>query len=506
MKKMKNWITPVLLCVPSILSAKQERLPNIVFILADDMGYGDVSYLNNQGKIKTPNLDYLANRGVVFTDAHSNASVSTPTRYGVLTGRYSWRSTLKQGVLKPYESPIITSDRMTLPKMLKKKGYNTACIGKWHLGWNWPTIDDKVPIDQKEISNIAFDKEINGGPCDIGFDCFFGVDAPNYPPYTFIRNRNLEKEVDIYRDVNLNLDTRGGSCQQNWDLKKVLPILENEAIAYIDSVSKENKPFFLYLPLTSPHTPIVPDDDWIGKSGLNYYADFVMQTDKVVGSVVNALKRNGVLDNTVLVFTSDNGCSPKADFDLLTKKGHNPSYIFRGMKSDLFEGGHHVPCIVYADRFSHRLVDQTICLTDFMATFATLVGYPITDDEAEDSYNILPLLETDFKGEIREATVHHSVDGSFAIRKGPWKLLLTSTSGGWSEPKENFSKSTGCQLYNLDTDPKETTDISLIYPEIVKELREILKRYICEGRSTPGLPQKNDGESFWKQLEWMKIE
>lgn len=505
---MKITKTLLCLCLPGALYAQRHSYPNIVFILADDMGYGDVSYLNEDGKIQTPHLDSLAAQGVVFADAHANASVSTPTRYGVLTGRYSWRSTLKQGVLKPYEAPIITADRLTMPKMLKEKGYRTACIGKWHLGWNWNTTDGKSPMDRKNGSNLAFDREIKGGPCDVGFDYFFGIDAPNYPPYAYIHNRHLVRLPESYLQTDNVLDIRGGSGCKNWDLKKVLPVVEQKAVAYIDSMSQDKAPFFLYLPLTSPHTPIVPDEMHQGKSGLNDYADFVVQTDKVVGSVMAALKRNGLVENTIVVFTSDNGCSPKADFKYLNEKGHDPSYIFRGMKSDLFEGGHHVPCIVYGKEFPHQIVRETICLTDFMATFADRVGYAIQDNEAEDSYTLLPVLKSETDRTEREATVHHSIDGSFAIRKGEWKLLLSAFSGGWSEPKGASADSSDSdfQLYHLGRDQEETKNVAKDYPEVVKELKQLMTRYVLTGRSTPGTPQKNEGGRYWKQLEWMEAD
>ena len=487
------------------VTAQDKKQPNIIFILADDLGYGDLSYLNEQGKIKTPHLDKMASEGVVFGDAHSSSAVSTPTRYGVLTGRYNWRSTLKNGVLHWYATPLIPSGRTTMASMLRNQGYNTACIGKWHLGFNFPTKDGQKPVDKPDAYNLDFNKEITGGPCDVGFDYFFGVDAPNYPPYCFIKNRHTVGLPDTYYPVSQDMDSRAGRGLQGWEMKEILPAIEKKAVEYIDRSAESGKPFFLYFPLTSPHTPIVPTDEFADRSKLNEYADFVMQSDAVVGSILEALKKNKIADNTIVVFTSDNGCSPRADFELLAQKGHDPSYIFRGMKSDLFEGGHHIPCIVrWPAQAKPRRVDQTICLTDFMATFAALSGYRLADNEAEDSYNILPLLTASETGKtIREATVHHSIDGSFAIRQGKWKLLLSSYSGGWSEPRKAVVGAPEYQLYDLEKDPEEKHNLYKSNREVAQRLHDLLCRYVKEGRSTPGLQQKNDGPYPWKQLSWM---
>lgn len=492
-------------CLSVNMFARDKKLPNIIFILADDLGYGDLSCLNEKGKIRTPHLDKMASEGVVFVDAHSGSAVSTPTRYGVLTGRYNWRSTLKTGVLHKYAPPLIPFDRTTMASMLRNQGYNTACIGKWHLGFNFPTKNGEKPVDKPEEYNLDFTKEITGGPCDIGFDYFFGVDAPNYPPYCYIENRRTKGLPDTYYPFNRKMESREGRGLPGWDMKDVLPDIEKKAVEYIHQSVKSEKPFFLYFPLTSPHAPIVPTAEFQDQSKLNEYADFVMQSDAVVGSVLKALEENKIADNTIVVFTSDNGCSPSADFELLGRKGHDPSYIFRGMKSDLFEGGHHIPCIVRwpAKCRPHR-VDQTVCLTDFLATFAVITGYSLADNEGEDSYNILPLLiQSEYKEAIREATVHHSIDGSFAIRKGKWKLLLSSYSGGWSEPRKPQEGAPEYQLFDLEKDPEEMNNLYAVNPEIAKKLRELLIGYVKEGRSTPGIPQKNDGIYPWKQLSWM---
>lgn len=488
------------------LTAQIQKQPNIIFILADDLGYGDLSYLNEKGKIKTPCLDKMATEGVVFQDAHSSSAVSTPTRYGVLTGRYNWRSTLKKGVLGYYDAPLIPSGRTTMAGMLRNQGYNTACIGKWHLGMHYPTQNGQKPIDNLKEYNLDFTKEIKGGPCDVGFDFFFGVDAPNYPPYCYIENRHTVGLPDTYYPASKEMDSRPGRGLPKWDMENVLPDLEKKAVEYINQSAESGRPFFLYFPLTSPHTPIVPTSEFADQSRLNKYADFVMQSDAVIGKILNALDKNGIAENTIVVFTSDNGCSPCADFELLGQKGHSPSFIYRGMKSDLFEGGHHVPCIVrWPAQAKPHHVKQTICLTDFMATFAAITEYRLADNEGEDSYNILPLLlRSGDETKIREATVHHSIDGSFAIRQGKWKLLLSSYSGGWSEPRKPGLGASEYQLYDLEKDPGETCNLYKSDSEIAKHLYDLMVRYIEEGRSTPGIPQKNDGLYPWKQLSWIK--
>jgi len=497
------------LALCGITYGKKAPLPNIIFILADDLGYGDISCLNEKGKIKTPNIDRISRTGVTFTDAHSSAAVCTPTRYGLLTGRYNWRSRLKQGVLGTYAEPLMDPARTNMASMLKRQGYQTACIGKWHLGWSWPTKDGKPPVDKPGANNLDFTRPITAGPLDIGFDYFFGMDAPNYPPYCFIENRHTKGIPSAYFPILPFGDCRPGSGLPDWNMENIMPVLQTKAVGYIIAASKKREPFFLYFPITGPHTPIAPAKEFQGKSGLNTYADFVIQIDHLVGQIVQTLEQNQLSDNTILVFTSDNGCSPQADFPFLTGKEHSPSYIFRGQKSDLFEGGHRIPCLMQWPgkiRKPHT-VEQTICLNDFIATFASIIKYKIADNEAEDSYNLLPvILNPGYQETIREATVHHSINGSFTIRKGEWKLLMAAGSGGWSSPKPGKEEEglANVQLYNLKADPAEKENVQNKFPLVVKELTALLKKYVEEGRSTPGKPQKNDGEYPWKQLKWME--
>ncbi|NEW83985.1 MAG: arylsulfatase [Mariniphaga sp.] len=482
-----------------------QKKPNIIFILADDLGYGDISCLNENGKIHTPNIDMIAQTGITFTDAHSSSAVCTPSRYGILTGRYNWRSRLKNGVLNFYDHPLMSAERTNMASMLKQNGYQTACFGKWHLGWNWPTIDGNKPVDNSNEYNLDFSKPITGGPVDVGFDYFFGVDAPNYPPFCFIENRQTVGIPTLYFPKHPFGDCRPGRGIPSWNMEDILPVLQQKVVDCITAAAKKEAPFFIYFPITGPHTPIAPSKEFQGKSGLNAYADFVLEIDHLVGEIEKTLQENHLLENTILVFTSDNGCSPQADFPFLAEHGHQPSYIYRGHKADLFEGGHRIPCLMQwpAKIKEPHTVSQTICLIDFMATFANMVGHNPSDNEAEDSYNLLPaILNPGFPKSIREATVHHSINGSFTIRKGEWKLLLSAGSGGWSSPKPGKEEEglPPVQLYNMKSDPAEKDNVQEKYTEVVKQLTDLLRKYVEEGRSTSGKPQKNDGEYPWHQI------
>ena len=494
------------LCGCSTGERQMPEKPNIVFILADDMGYGDVSALNEESKLMTGNIDRIAAEGIVFTDAHTCSSVSTPSRYGLLTGRYNWRSELKEGVLDGYSAPLIKSGRRTVAQMLKESGYATACIGKWHLGWNWKNIE-------QGRDSVDFSKPITDGPTTRGFDYFYGIAASlDMAPYVYLENDSVTALPDRMT-VNKGKFTwwREGPTGADFVHEQVLPNLTGKAVDYIKNHANGKQPFFLYFPLPAPHTPILPTEEFLGKSGLNPYGDFVLMVDDVVGKVMAALDECGISGNTILVFSTDNGCSPEADFEELGAKGHDPSYIFRGYKSDLFEGGHRVPCMLrWPDRVKRHTVSQTVSLTDFYATFASIAGCQIKDCEAEDSYDMTPLLlQEDEATIVREATVSHSIEGEFTIRKGRWKLLLSPSSGGWSYPAPGRDDSViatlpPVQLYDMIADPEEEHNLCSESPEIVNELTELMIRYVKEGRSTPGTPQKNDGPEVWEQLRWIE--
>lgn len=456
-------------------AAPEIQKPNIVYILADDLGYGDVQCLNpERGKIKTPCLDKLASQGMTFTDAHSGSSVCTPTRYGLLTGRYCWRSRLQNGVLDGYVQPLIAADRLTVAGLLKQNGYHSAIIGKWHLGYTIEGADKKGGGKAKgegaPIGAITRD-----GPLTRGFDEFFGFHHARMMKSVFENDRvtKMIEPVDM------------------------LPALVKRSTDHIAERAKSGQPFFLYLPLSSPHAPIVPSKEWQGKSGLGDYGDFVMETDWAVGEVLAALDKAGVADNTLVFFTSDNGCSPVAKVDKLEAEGHFASAQFRGYKSDIWDGGHRVPFFV---RWPGKVkagaqCAQLICHTDLMATCAGMLGVKLPDNAGEDSVSLLPALLGTDKAPLREAVVHHSINGSFAIRQGRWKLELCGDSGGWSDPKPGGKTAKSLpdvQLYDLDSDIAETTNLQAGHPEEVARLTKLLERTIAEGRSTPGAKQEND--------------
>lgn len=502
---MKN----VFLATAAILSllscTEKQKQPNIIFILADDMGYGDVSYFDNNSKLKTENLDRMAQEGVVFTDAHSSSSVSTPTRYGILTGRYNWRSTLKNNVLYGYDKALIPADRETMASMLRKNGYTTAGIGKWHLGWDWDNID--VGKDK-----VDFSKPVQNGPTTRGFDYFYGFcGSLDMAPYVYIEN-DMPTSLPDRETVNEGKYSwwRKGPTGADFVHEEVLPNLVDRACNYIKEKAKADQPYFLYLPLPAPHTPILPTEEFRGKSGIGEYGDFVLMVDAMVGKVLQAVKESGEDGNTIVVFTTDNGCSPAAGIKEMEAQGHRPNSIYRGHKADLFDGGHRIPCILrWPEGTKPHEVRQTVCLTDFYATFAAINGYKLMDSEGEDSYNLLPAIVSETEIDpIREATVHHSIDGQFTIRQGDWKLLLSASSGGWSAPTPTDTLALDSlppiQLYNMKDDPSETTNVEAEHPEIVSRLRALMAKYVREGRSTPGAPQKNDGEYPWKELDWMK--
>jgi arylsulfatase A-like enzyme len=470
--------------------------PNIVYILADDMGYGDLRCLNKDGKIATPNMDRLAAGGMVFTDAHSGSSVCTPTRYGILTGRYSWRTRLANGVLLGYSRHLIEPGRMTVASLLKSHGYHTAGLGKWHLGMDLPTTDGKDAAGNG--SNVDFTAAIANGPPAAGFDYYYGISASlDMPPYVYVHNDRFVAVPTTTRTY-----IRKGPATEDFQAVEVLPTLTAKAVQYIDERAKaaaagDDKPFFLYMPLTAPHTPIAPTKDFQGKSGLNAYGDFVMQVDHTVGQVLDALDRRGLADDTLVIVTSDNGCSPSANFKQLAEKGHNPSYVFRGHKADIFEGGHRIPFIARWPGHvkAQATCDQTICLTDLLATCAAIVGAKLPDNAGEDSVNILPALTGAAAGPLREAVVHHSINGSFSIRQGKWKLDLCPGSGGWSDPKPNSKEERtlpDVQLYDLTADISERRNLQAEQPDVTARLTALLQSYVDNGRSTPGTPQKND--------------
>lgn len=475
--------------------------PNIIYILADDMGYGDISYLNEESKLNTVHLDRMAQEGMVFTDAHASSAVCTPSRYSILTGRYNWRSTLKESVLYGFDPPLIEQGRMTVASMLKESGYRTGCIGKWHLGLGWArNSEDKEDVD--------YTKPIQNGPITNGFEYFYGISASlDMPPYVYIENDRVTELPDrITENTDEMMFWRPGPTAPGFKHEEVLQHLTDKMLETIEAWQED--PFFLYFPLTAPHTPILPSQSYLGKSGTNIYGDFVLMCDDVVGQINAKLKELGLDENTIVIYTSDNGCSPKADYERLRQFGHNPSYRFRGTKADIYEGGHRIPLIVKwpAQVKAGSVCSETVCLSDLMRTVADIIGYELPDNAAEDSVSNLPVWRGEaLSAPLREAVVHHSFDGSFSIRQGKWKLEMCPGSGGWSDPVpgQEPAESPPIQLYDLEADLGERRNVWDQYPEVVERLKSLLISYIQNGRSTPGAKQSNTGPAFWPQLAWM---
>ncbi|MEY5011899.1 MAG: Arylsulfatase [Verrucomicrobiota bacterium] len=472
--------------------------PNVVYVLCDDLGYGDLQCLNPHGKIKTPHLDRLAAGGMVFTDAHSGSSVCTPTRYGILTGRYSWRSKLQSGVLGGLSPRLIEPGRLTVAQFLKDHGYHTAIIGKWHLGLDWAKKEGRSVSElgiesTNQVDSVDYSRPFENGPTRVGFDSFYGISGSlDMVPFVFLENDHVTQLPTVEKKW-----IRKGPAAPDFEAVDVLPTLTKKASEYIKARAAEpRKPFFLYLPLTSPHTPIVPSPEWAGKSGISPYADFVMQTDDAIGRLLSELDAQGISQNTLVIVTSDNGCSPAADIPALLEKGHSPNLHFRGHKADIFDGGHRIPFLVRwpAKVKAGGKSDQIICLTDLLATTAEIVGASLPENAAEDSVSFLPALLGTDKAPLREAVVHHSINGSFAIRQAHWKLELCPDSGGWSDPKPGTPKASELppvQLYDLSKDIEEKTNVQKENPEVVAHLTKLLQKYVESGRSTPGAPQQN---------------
>lgn len=499
-------------------SVPEKPLPNVVLILADDMGYGDVEFLNPGSKIPTPHLNRMAEEGIAFTNGHAPAAVCTPTRYSILTGEYPWRSRLKQGVLWIWDPPLIRSDAFTLPKMMWEQGYHTACIGKWHLGWDWSTTDGEPATLENGGRNVDYTRPIGGGPLAAGFDYYFGDDVPGFPPHAFIENDRLVEIPSAWQEGGPGAP---GAKTPGWRYEDLLPALTDRAVSYLAERAKEKirQPFFLFFSLNAPHTPIAPAEAFVGKTPAGPYGDFVFQVDHTVGEVLEALEKSGLIRNTLVIFSSDNGAVPfdgtnyTGTFGSIYAYGHDPNAPLRGVKSDAWEGGHREPFIAYwPGRIKAGRSDAPVMLTDLVATLADLTGYDLPDTVAVDSYSFFPLLNGG-SGAMRETLVTQSGNGILSIRRGEWKLILSSGSGGsWSEPKgelpvfasvNGFHSLKNVQLYNLETDISESHNVADKYPEIVGELAEILALQVTRGRSTEGVSLRNDGPRTWKQVEWI---
>lgn len=471
------------------------RRPNIVYILCDDLGIGDVTAFNPNSQIPTPCMDRLASQGMKFTDAHSTSAVCSPSRYSILTGRYNWRSRLQSGVLDGYTRALISPGRLTVASLLKDNGYSTACFGKWHLGMNWSLNNGKITGPQKP-ANVDYASPIQNGPLQVGFEEYFGIVASaDMAPFVFVHNDRVTEIPSVTKTFK-----RTGDAAPNFDAVDIVPQLVTHSIDFVQSHAdgaKAGKPFFMYVPLTSPHTPVVPSKEWQGKSKLGPYGDFVMQTDDAIGQIVQSIDRAGLADNTLIIVTSDNGFAPYAGVRELENLGHYPSINFRGYKSDIWEGGHRIPMIARWPGVvkEGRVCDALVCQIDLIATCADIIGAKLPDDAAQDSFSILDLLRGGTTAPS-EVIINHSIEGHFAIRQNNWKLIVSAGSGGWSSPTPAQAQKNKdlppVQLYDLRADPGEKTNLYKDHPETVERLRALLNKSVADGRTRPGPTEKND--------------
>lgn len=478
--------------------------PNVIIILADDLGYGDVQCNNpERGKIPTPHLDRLAAEGMRFTDGHSSSGVCSPSRYTLLTGRYHWRTRLQSGIVGLWGEPLIAADRLTLASLAKQHGYRTAAVGKWHLGWDWPIptgqeslfrnfskTDQQITEEHLRAWQDVFSKQIPEGPTTRGFDAYFGTDVPNWPPFCFVENdRTVGIPVELLPSEKLlatNQASMPGPAVKDWRLESILPALTDRACTFIADSAPRPDPFLLYLPLTTPHTPLAVNAEWKGRSGLrNDCADLIMETDAAVGRVLEALGRTGEADRTLVVFTSDNGFARYAGAAQLEEQGHFPSGALRGYKADAFEGGHRVPFIVRWPSVVQpgSVNGQLVHHADLLATFAEILDTKLPDNAGEDSFSLLPLLQGNDHA-VRAHAISCASSGVPALRSGAWKLIAAPET-----PSDKF-----LQLYNLADDLGEKNNVAAEQPERVAHMTAQLERLIQAGRSTPGVEQKNDVE------------
>ena len=484
-------------------------MPNLVFILADDLGYGDVACYNPESKVPTPNIDRLAEEGVRFTDAHSPSTVCTPSRYSVLTGRMAFRTGMR-GVFSGVGGPcLVEKDRLTLPQMLRERGYTTACFGKWHVGLTFFDSQGK-PISGsgvEAVKRVDFSRPIPDAPIHRGFDHFFGTaccpttdwlyafidgDRIPVPPTGLLDRRPLPKHP-------YSQDNRPGLIAPGFDLEEVDMLFLDKSLRFLENHAKTatGKPFFLFHSTQAVHLPSFPGKAFKGKTKAGPHGDFILEFDHIVGEIARALDRLDLAENTLLIVSSDNGPEVTSVINMRKDYSHNGARPWRGVKRDQWEGGHRVPFVARwpGKTTPGSTTSHTVCLTDLMATCAGLVGYDLPNDAAEDSYDFRPaLLGQKPDGPVRQYTLHQTISLALAIRRGPWKYLDHRGSGGNDYEKGPMSAyslpetapDAPAQLYNLDDDPGETTNLYHKHPEIVKELRSKLEEFRTTGRSAPG--------------------
>jgi len=491
-------------------SSISDKKPNIVFILVDDMGYGDVSVNNPYSKVSTPAIDKLAEEGMRFTEAHSAGSVSTPSRYGLITGQYFFRAPKQKGYWG-FLPPHIESNRETIGSLMQNDGYTTACIGKWHLGLNWQKKNSNIPIRTNDtpktgLTNVDFSQPISGGPNDLGFDYSFILPGSlDMPPYVFVKNNYVvDPEIILTADVyphSLNQTVyswdrkhtkendvywkrgvwwRNGEMSKSFKIETCLNTIVDEGLSFIEREGKKDKPFFLYLPLSAPHTPWMPNEKFKNTTNLGTYGEFISQIDHSVEQIVKKITDMGIEENTIIIFSSDNGASWKEE-DIL-QYAHQSSGDRKGMKGDAWDGGHHVPLIIkWPKKIKQKSVyNHDVSLVDFYATFAELTKQEVKKGTAVDSYSFFKVLIGKQTKASRDQIVYISSSGRLAIKKGDWKFIEGLGSAGFSEPTklEPMKNGPTDQLYNMKKDASETNNISLEHPEKTEELKLLLEKVV----------------------------
>ena len=472
--------------------------PNVVILYADDMGVADVSYGDEKARIQTPNIDRLARQGMTFTDGHSSSGICTPSRFAMLTGQHHWRRF--HGIVGAFGGTVFKDGEFTIAKMFREKGYRTGCFGKWHLGWDFDAIR-KPGVTKKDWpkpESYDWTRRFPGGPLERGFDHYFGDGTINFPPYCWIEGDRFltipTKPVIKSQPLAGAGSFRPGPMAESWNPYDILPTITGKTVEWI-SKQKKDQPFFAYLAFNSPHYPIVPNQEFHGRSKAGYYGDFVIETDAMVGKVLDALKKHGFADDTMVIFSADNG-PENAAFQRLEEFDQWSSGKFRGVKRDIYEGGHRVPFIVrWPGKVKAGAVsDETVSQVDLAATFANMVGYRLGKDEAIDSYNLLPALKGEgYPRPLRTATVQNTSANKFALRQGDW-VLIDAPSGSAKKESKSYLQRFGLEaygkghpglLFNLKNDPRQSTNLYAKHPEKVKAMRALLKRYLAGERCAP---------------------
>ncbi|TWT68009.1 Arylsulfatase [Crateriforma conspicua] len=480
--------------------AVAEPLPNIVIVYADDMGYGDLAVQNADSKIPTPNLDRLASEGMRFTDAHSSSGICTPSRYALLTGRYHWRKF--HGIVNSWGESVFDPQRTTLPEMLKSRGYATACIGKWHLGWDWAALRkpdvQMIGMGRKRTWPAdAYDwsQPIPDGPLAHGFDHYFGDDVPNFPPYAWIKDDRVVQPPTVPYVPNPEPDEgsaegRPGPMVDGWRQDDVMPTLTEHVVQWVDQTAKDDRPFFLYWPWTSPHAPIIPTEAWKGKTNAGPYGDFMAQSDHHLGQLLNALDQHGLTENTLLVFSADNG-PEKYAYERIRNHDHRSAGPLRGLKRDIWEGGHRVPMLIrWPGHVQPGTVnDGLISQVDLFATVAAIVGAEVADGTAEDSHDQTAMLRGE--ASARESVVHNTYENKFAFREGDWVLVDAKTGNhsavpAWFDEAFGYAKDdSSAALYRLSDDLSQHDNLIDRYPDKADDLRAKLNRTRTHGEVRP---------------------